>query len=59
MASQVFEDALDLYIDLLEVVPEMGNSGDEHTWKSIPFPNVVPTGQSESRRFRTIILENE
>jgi hypothetical protein len=59
MASQVFEDALDLYIDLLEVVPEVGNSGEEHTWKSSPFPNVVPTGQSESRRFRTIILENE
>lgn len=51
MPSQVFEDSLDLYIDLLEV-----QEGDS---LSSAFPNVKATGQSESRRFRTIILEND
>jgi hypothetical protein len=51
MPSQVFEDSLDLYIDLLEVQATDPISG--------AFPNVKPTGQSESRRFRTIILEND
>lgn len=51
MSSQVFEDSLDLFIDLLEVQETAAN------WKA--FPNVLPTGQSETRRFRTIILEND
>ncbi len=51
MPVNVFEDSIDLHIDLL--------TEDGYTAESWPYPRLKKTGEAESRRFRTVILENE
>ncbi len=57
MPTDLFEDALDLQIGLLEAEnPSPG--GDEAHRRSYPYPLLRPTGQQETRTFRSIVLEN-
>ncbi len=51
MPVQVYEDSLELTIDVLEE--------DGYTKASWPYPMLKMTGQREQRTFRAIIIENE
>ncbi|HWA82625.1 MAG TPA: DUF5107 domain-containing protein [Fimbriimonadaceae bacterium] len=50
MASEIFEETLNLEIGLLEAGPA--------TADSYPYPSLAPVGRSEPRAFRAVILEN-
>lgn len=50
MASDIFEETLELEIGLLEAGPVTENS--------YPYPSLTPLGRSEARSFRAVILEN-
>lgn len=51
MPTEIFEDAIDLHIALLEAEPIAPGP-------AYPLPRLRPTGDDEVRTFRTIILEN-
>ncbi|HVT11158.1 MAG TPA: DUF5107 domain-containing protein [Fimbriimonadaceae bacterium] len=50
MASEIFEETLELEIGLLEA--------GAVTADSYPYPSLSPLGRSETRAFRAVILEN-
>src|SRR5260221_568105 len=50
MATEIFEELLELEIGLLEATAPDSNS--------YPYPTLVPTGSFESRKFRALVLEN-
>jgi hypothetical protein len=54
MASEVYEDALELMIGLLEAVPPAPEGADP----SYPLPALRPLGRTEARTFQAIVLEN-
>lgn len=54
MASEVFEDGIELTIGLLEAVPPSA----EAIGSSYPLPALRPLDRTEARTFRTIVLEN-
>jgi len=56
MATEVYEDGLDLQIGLIEAV--MPSEASEESRQSYPYPRLRPTGEEEMRTFRTIVLEN-
>lgn len=51
MPTEIFEDTLDLEIELLETLPI-------ETGPAYPMPRLRKTGAKELRTFRTVILEN-
>lgn len=51
MPTDIFEDGLDLRIGLLEAAPISANA-------AYPFPRLKPTGNTEQRRFRSVVMEN-
>lgn len=55
--AQVFEDRLDLDIELLEAVPLSPLSSVEEL-ASYPFPRLRPTSQSRRVSFQALVLEN-
>ena len=57
MPAQAFEDATDLHIDLLEAVLPTLESPTEHL-ACYPLPFLKKIGDQETRRFRTLVLEN-
>jgi len=55
MAAEVYEDALELDVPILEaVLPD----SEQYLSSAYPYPSLRSTGRQESRRFRTIVLEN-
>ncbi|HEY0867734.1 MAG TPA: DUF5107 domain-containing protein [Fimbriimonas sp.] len=57
MPTQVFEDALDLRIGLIEAtLPNWRDRGADSP--SYPYPLLTPVATEETRRFRVFILEN-
>ncbi len=55
MAAEVYEDALELTVPILEaVLPD----SEQYLSTAYPYPSLRVTGRSERRRFRTIVLEN-
>lgn len=54
MASEVFEDGIELAIGLLEAVPPSTEAVDP----SYPLPALRSLDRTEARTFRTIVLEN-
>jgi tetratricopeptide (TPR) repeat protein len=54
MASEVFEDGIDLQIGLIQA-----HLPTDPSHAGYPFPALSPTGEQEMRRFRTILLEND
>jgi len=51
MRTEIIEDGIDLHIGLLEAEPIQSGG-------AYPFPTLISTGLEETRRFRTVILEN-
>src|SRR5437764_7510714 len=55
MPADVYEDSLELTVGILEaVLPDSG----QYLSSAYPYPSLKPTGRSERRMFRTIVLEN-
>lgn len=54
MPTDVYDDGLDLQIGLLEAA--MPDSPERRS--ALPYPFLLPTGEEEMRRFRTVVLEN-
>ncbi len=55
--AEVFEDAIDLHIDLVDTVPL--DAENLESLAAYPFPLLNKRGEQETRRFRTVILEND
>jgi len=55
--AEVFEDAIDLHIDLVDTVPM--DSTHPGSLSAYPLPLLKKRGEQETRRFRTVILEND
>lgn len=58
MPAEAYEDSLDLHIDLLEAVLPTLESPPEQL-ACYPFPYLRRIGDQETRRFRTLVLEND
>lgn len=57
MPTEIFEDALDVEIGLLEAENISRRSG-ARGGDGYPFPALIVTDRREARKFRTVILEN-
>jgi len=55
--AEVFEDAIDLHIDLVETIPMDG--ANKESLCAYPLPLLKKRGEQETRRFRTVLLEND
>jgi hypothetical protein len=55
--AEVFEDAIDLHIDLVDTVPM--DPANPESLSAYPLPILKKRGEQETRRFRTVILEND
>src|SRR5947209_7979645 len=55
MPADVYEDSLELTVGILEaVLPDNG----QYVNTAYPYPSLKPTGRTEKRTFRTVVLEN-
>ena len=55
MPADVYEDSLELTVGILEaVLPDNG----QYVSTAYPNPSLKPTGRTEKRTFRTVVLEN-
>ncbi|MEA2553304.1 MAG: hypothetical protein QOJ65_1480 [Fimbriimonadaceae bacterium] len=55
MPAEVYEDALELTVGIVEaVLPDSG----QYLHTAYPYPSLRPTSRTETRVFRTVVLEN-